>query len=220
MKSVIVKLVFACAAMFVLNVALAQENQSRFLQEAINALREGDCQRALDNYDMAKNLDSELFDSVTGANVEKAIALCFENEAKGSATDSPKVHKDSVFTCDYLDYYFYMDNLAMTYDRAELAAKGSKYANHSDWRIPTIEELQLIIDYHCSINSDFPQNVIRKNYWSSTSNSSSYNRYYYGYNYGKNSCSITDLDNKKYCVYVRNNKNASSEASSKAKKKK
>ena len=214
MKSFFERIVLICAAMSMLNIVVAQENQSRFLQEAKNALRVGDCQRASDNYDMAKKLDG-----ISDADVEKAIALCIKNSEADTSVIQSVSQKYSVFTCDYLDYYFYMDNLAMTYDRAELAAKGSKYANHSDWRIPTIEELQLIIDYHCGINSNFPQNIGKKRYWSSTSDGSS-SKYYYGYNNGKSSCIITDLDNKKYCVYVRKNKNGSSDLSSKGKKKK
>lgn len=184
--------VLLCLFVFLCYGSVAQTNESRFLQEARNALKEGDCKRASDNYEMAKKLDD-----VTDVDVEKAIALC------------KPADKDCIYTCDYLDYYFYLGGVEMAYDIAEHAAKKSKFGEYSDWRLPTIKELQMVIDYHCkSVSND---NVIKdKKFWSSTPKTSD-PLYVYTYKFDRplyDSYCYKRSNSKKYsCVFVRNNKN-------------
>lgn len=178
--------------MFISHGLEAQE--SKFLQDAINALRAGDCQKASDNYEMAKKLDG-----INDADIEKGIKLCLDNK-----DNNVDYYKDSTFTCDYLDYYFYMPDQSLSYDRAIMATKKSKFGNRSDWRIPKIEELQMIIDYHCLNYSFFPKNVMNKYYWSSSESSSYYMKIYAHRTISERQYS--NIDNKCYCVFVRNNK--------------
>ncbi|WP_455366983.1 Lcl C-terminal domain-containing protein [Kaarinaea lacus] len=60
---------------------------------------------------------------------------------------------------------------AMTWDEALTAAKASRFAEHSDWRLPTIHELSAITELRCqqpAINlSLFPDTSIG-DYWSIT----------------------------------------------------
>ena len=77
-------------------------------------------------------------------------------------------------------------------DECEAACKALTLAGHSDWDLPTIEELQLIIDrsrYSPAINTDFFQNIQNDWYWTKTpaawSSASAWSVYfYYGGVYG------------------------------------
>ena len=165
------------------------------MQEAKNALRVGDCQRASDNYDMAKKLDG-----ISDADVEKAIALCIKNSEADTSVIQSEPAKDSVFTCDYLDYYIYMDGVVMTYEMAKVAVKKSKFCNYSKWRMPTIDELQKIVDYHYKVIS---KEIEDYRFWSLTKNSSGS---LYTYKVDSRSTYSSTISNKFSCIFVRDNK--------------
>ena len=56
-------------------------------------------------------------------------------------------------------------------EQCEAAAKALTLAGHSDWDLPTIEELSLLVDrsrYEPAINTDFFQDIQNDWYWSKT----------------------------------------------------
>ncbi len=56
-------------------------------------------------------------------------------------------------------------------EQCEAAAKALTLAGHSDWDLPTIEELALLVDrsrYEPAINTDFFQDIQSDWYWSKT----------------------------------------------------
>ena len=57
-------------------------------------------------------------------------------------------------------------------EQCEAAAKALTLAGHSDWDLPTIDELSLLVDrsrYSPAINTDFFQDIQSDWYWSKTS---------------------------------------------------
>ena len=57
------------------------------------------------------------------------------------------------------------------HEECEAACKALTLAGHSDWDLPTIEELQLLIDrsrYSPAINTDFFQDIQSDWYWTKT----------------------------------------------------
>jgi len=57
------------------------------------------------------------------------------------------------------------------HEKCEAACKALTLAGHSDWDLPTIEELQLLIDrsrYSPAINTDFFQDIQNDWYWTKT----------------------------------------------------
>ena len=56
-------------------------------------------------------------------------------------------------------------------EQCEAAAKALTLAGHSDWDLPTIDELSLLVDrtrYEPAINTDFFQDIQNDWYWSKT----------------------------------------------------
>jgi hypothetical protein len=88
------------------------------------------------------------------------------------------------------------------------ALNSSNYGGHSDWRLPTMEELLSIIDYgiyNPAINGSYFPNRMSSRYWSSTtlvdsSNRARYVNFIYGYGsaYG-----IDNYSDKSYSHYIR-----------------
>jgi len=74
------------------------------------------------------------------------------------------------------------------HDKCEAACKALTLAGHSDWDLPTIEELQLLIDrsrYSPAINTDFFQDIQNDWYWTKTPAAwSSASAWLVGFNYG------------------------------------
>jgi len=57
------------------------------------------------------------------------------------------------------------------HEKCEAACKALTLAGHSDWDLPSIEELQLLIDrsrYSPAINTDFFQDIQNDWYWTKT----------------------------------------------------
>ncbi|WP_313645294.1 DUF1566 domain-containing protein [Stenotrophomonas sp.] len=62
-------------------------------------------------------------------------------------------------------------NSDVAQEQCESAAKALTLAGHSDWDLPTIEELALLVDrsrYEPAINTDFFQDIQSDWYWSKT----------------------------------------------------
>jgi hypothetical protein len=84
----------------------------------------------------------------------------------------------------------------LPHEKCEAACKALTLAGHSDWDLPTIEELQLLIDrsrYSPAINTDFFQDIRNDWYWTKTpaawSSAAAWSVYfsYGGVNYGPRS---------------------------------
>ena len=73
-------------------------------------------------------------------------------------------------------------------EQFEAAAKSLTLAGHSDWDLPTIEELSLLVDrsrYEPAINTEFFQDIQSDWYWSKTPAAwSSASAWFVDFNYG------------------------------------
>lgn len=187
--------IFICVLLFSCLEVNAQKTKSRFLKEAKEAFEVGDCERAARNYEMAVKLDN-----ATDVNLKEEIDKCMEVT---KATNEIQL-KDSVFNCDYLDYYFYMDGVAMTYEMASNAAKKCSIGDCYCWRLPTKDELKLIIDYHVKQNVLYPAAIKEKDYWSSSE--SQFDCYTYRYGHFEN-INIQDINTSAYSIFVKDKKN-------------
>ncbi|MGK5090932.1 DUF1566 domain-containing protein [Deltaproteobacteria bacterium TL4] len=109
--------------------------------------------------------------------VNVVYAASFTDNADGTVTDN-----ESGLIWQKAD-----DNTARNWETALTYCEGLTLGGRTDWRLPSKNELQSIVDYSVyspAINSTYFPNTKSSNYWSSTTSASytSYAWYVYFYN--------------------------------------
>lgn len=74
-------------------------------------------------------------------------------------------------------------DFSMEWDDAELYCKELALGGYDDWRLPTLEELEVIVDYDAvgdvRINAVAFSNTLKKHYWTSTEYRGKLNTHWY-----------------------------------------
>lgn len=155
------------------------------MKELYEALLSGDCEKASQIYlDLYANKDFE------DQNIERYIVRCRQQKAE---SEHPMAVEE-VFEVGNLEYYVYLNGISMAWSAANDAAKASKVNGHTDWRLPTVTELQIVLQHI----DEKKYRYSPEGHWSSTKNGS-----YHRSVYSKTKiydCVASDLN---YCILVR-----------------
>ena len=158
------------------------------MKAVYEALLSGDCDKAHQEY-----LEWYAVSGYDDKGMEDRIKQCRQQKTE---SEKPKATED-VKEVGNLEYYIYLNGTEMAWGFAESAAKQSRVGGHSDWRLPTIAELQVVLQQPLK---DYK--YANEYHWSSTNSSSS------GYKLiwkrgRRDSDYITEMH---YCVIVRSKK--------------
>jgi hypothetical protein len=125
----------------------AQDNTANQTMKTINeALSQGDCERAQRAYNVWKVL-TESTDSL----VESRIKSCQDSKKQAEQKKNEETKrkeenkKNDFFTFGHLDCFVYMKGTRMDWNTSNAIAQSSVVGGYSDWRLPTMSELFIIL---------------------------------------------------------------------------
>ena len=106
------------------------------MKTVYEALLSDDCDKAYQAY-----LECHIRFGLEDAGLENQIKACQREKAE---KEKPRTN-EKIFEVGNLEYYVYLKGIKMAWTAANDAAKVSKEGDHSDWRVPTVAELQIVL---------------------------------------------------------------------------
>ena len=115
---------------------VADSAQYAGMKAVYEALLSGDCDKAQQKY-----MDWYAVSGYDDKGIEDHIKQCWKQKAQG---EEPQTAEE-VGQVGNLEYHVYLKGTKMAWKAANDGAKALDVGGHSDWRIPTVAELQIVL---------------------------------------------------------------------------